>query len=586
MSDPGELTIFAVGWYTGEALVWLGACKAHMAEKTEVRRLLVLRGPSLEARGVLDLLAECFQVQVVQELEEALSQMRLGRFDAVLAETADFLPLERGIVTQQAAVVLDTIGDGVCIVGPGGELVWGNGRLREFPPQVIDRLRKTCEQAFAQLASSPQRESDRGKRFSIMPDDGTYYEVICSPVRDRQGVLRQVAAVVVNATSQRRQQLKLNAIDRAGRELVRLDDNHSGRDARGRLRLLEERIIRYSSDVLNYKHFVVMLLDEQTNKLESIISQGLDDNGKCELFALPDGNGICGYVAATGRSYVCPDVQGDSRYLEGLVNARSSLTVPLRLHDKVVGVLNVESDKAGAFGEEDRQFAEIFANYVALAMHMLNLLVSERHTAHSQVSGSICAELSGPLNDVITEAGELMEDYIGHDDLRKRLSAIIDRASQARRCVQQLVNAAANGVMPSSGAAPTKPDPVLAGKRILVADDEELIRHTIRDILVGCGCRVDVADNGSAAMEMVGQAQYDLVISDIKMPGASGYEVFAAAKAARADTKVILVTAFGYDPHHSIVRANKEGLSAVLMKPFRVKQLLDECRSALTAVTT
>jgi FixJ family two-component response regulator len=44
---------------------------------------------------------------------------------------------------------------------------------------------------------------------------------------------------------------------------------------------------------------------------------------------------------------------------------------------------------------------------------------------------------------------------------------------------------------------------------------------------------------------------------------------------------VILITGFGYDPSHSIVRARKEGLAAVLMKPFKVKQLLDECRSAL-----
>ena len=68
----------------------------------------------------------------------------------------------------------------------------------------------------------------------------------------------------------------------------------------------------------------------------------------------------------------------------------------------------------------------------------------------------------------------------------------------------------------------------------------------------------------------------------MKMPVATGYDVFAAAKAASEDTAVILMTAFGYDPNHSIVRANRDGLKAVLFKPFKVRQLLGEVRSALT----
>jgi DNA-binding NtrC family response regulator len=50
-----------------------------------------------------------------------------------------------------------------------------------------------------------------------------------------------------------------------------------------------------------------------------------------------------------------------------------------------------------------------------------------------------------------------------------------------------------------------------------------------------------------------------------------------------AKTPVILMTGFGYDPHHSIVRASQEGLQAVLFKPFEVERLLDEVRKALLA---
>lgn len=549
-----------------------------MSEKTDLRKLLVLQGPALESDGTLDFFRGHFDVQIAQSLDAALDAMRVAPFDAVLAETADFLPLERGIVTQQASVILDTIADGVCIIGPEGELVWANRRLRSYPPALLEMLRRLCREAHAHFSSGG--EAIRGKRFSLMPDNNSYYEVICSGVCDHAGKLRQVVAVVVDATAQRRQQLKLNAIDKAGRELVRLDyEQLSKQDASQRLAVLEQRIIRCSKNVLDFQHFSVQLLDERTNSLSVIISEGMNAE-KYELFASTEGNGITGYVAATGRSYVCPDIAKDPHYLHGMANAASSLTVPLRLHDKVIGVLNVESDQAGVFGEEDRQFAEIFANYVAMALHILNLVVFARHTAQTQMTGSISTELSGPLNDIVSEISELMEDYIGHDDLRKRLGSVIDHASTARKIMQQLVSAPSTGVL-AMPPGPVQKDPALTGKRILVADDEELIRTTIRDVLSPYGCQVDLAADGLQAKTMLSRARYDLVVSDIKMPGATGYDVFAAAKAIDASTQVILITGFGYDPHHSIVRANREGLSSVLMKPFKARQLLDECRTAL-----
>jgi CheY-like chemotaxis protein len=255
--------------------------------------------------------------------------------------------------------------------------------------------------------------------------------------------------------------------------------------------------------------------------------------------------------------------------------------VPLRLRDQVVGVLNVESDRPAAFAEEDRQFAEIFGNHVAVALHILNLLAGERRSVETQVSGSIFAELAGPLSDIVTESSELMEDYIGMDDLRRRLHAIIDRASRARRTIQQFIDAPKTGVLPGAQAPPAEADAVLAGRKVLVADDEELMRQTVRDVLTCHGCVVDEASDGTEAMACIERTCYDLVVTDIKMPGPSGYQVFAAAKAACPTTQVILMTAFGYDPTHSIVRARKEGLSAVLLKPFKVNRLLDECRAAL-----
>ena len=74
---------------------------------------------------------------------------------------------------------------------------------------------------------------------------------------------------------------------------------------------------------------------------------------------------------------------------------------------------------------------------------------------------------------------------------------------------------------------------------------------------------------------------YDVIISDVRMPERNGYEVYRLAKAACPRTQVILMTGFGYDPHHSIVRSSQEGLHCFLFKPFQVSQLLEEVQKAL-----
>src|SRR5205807_5313471 len=124
-------------------------------------------------------------------------------------------------------------------------------------------------------------------------------------------------------------------------------------------------------------------------------------------------------------------------------------------------------------------------------------------------------------------------------------------------------------------------DPILTGARILVADDEPNIRTTIQEVLRKYRAAVTVAASGAEAIALLEQQPFDLVLSDIKMPDKSGYDVFAAARKGSQTLPVILMTGFGYDPNHSIVRASQEGLQAVLFKPFKVDQLLAEVRKAL-----
>src|SRR5205807_6958869 len=177
---------------------------------------------------------------------------------------------------------------------------------------------------------------------------------------------------------------------------------------------------------MHFDHFAIRLLDRKNNKLELVISVGLPPEAQAvELYAGSEGNGISGFVAATGRSYICPDVERDPRYVVGLDQAKSSLTVPLRLHDKVIGIFNIESRQRAAFNEDDRQFAEIFGRYVAIALNILDLLVVERVSISHKVADDVCSEAAGPLNDITSDANALIEDYIGNEELRGRLQQIL-----------------------------------------------------------------------------------------------------------------------------------------------------------------
>lgn len=550
-------------------------------------KVLILAGQTTTNAPVIETLRRDCDLTITSNIDQAIESLRHEHFDAVFSDSADFLPLERALVSQQANLVLNTIGEGVCIVDGEARCNWMNKKMQAWPARVHEKIRRTCQEAYElfskQVSPLPNETPafNRSKRYSLNIEDQQFMEMIASPVISPAGQVVQVVAVVWDATGTRRLQQKIDAIDKAGRELVRLEaDSLSKMNVGQRLHLLEEKIISYTRDLMHFDHFAIRLLDRKTNKLEVVIAHGLPNDAlNIEMFAEAEGHGISGYVAATARSYICPDIERDPRYVMGLDQARSSLTVPLRLHDKIIGILNIESRQRAAFNEDDRQFAEIFGRYVAIALNILDLMVVERVSTSHKVTDDVCSLLAGPLNDIHIDAGALMEDYIGNDELRGKLQQILDNVGVMRKTMRQ----AAQGPNSILGARDVEggDDPLLAGARVLVADDEPNIRMTIGEVLRKYGVMPTIAANGAEAIEALERQDFDLIISDIKMPDKSGYEIFAAARHKSPTPPVILMTGFGYDPNHNIVRASQEGLQAVLFKPFKVELLLGEVRKAM-----
>lgn len=107
--------------------------------------------------------------------------------------------------------------------------------------------------------------------------------------------------------------------------------------------------------------------------------------------------------------------------------------------------------------------------------------------------------------------------------------------------------------------------------RVLLVDDEESLSFTLQANLELDGFEVDVASSGSAALHMLGQKPYDLMLSDIKMPGMNGVELFRAARASYPDLPVVLMTAFALEG--LVKQAINEGVFTVFPKPFDIGHL-------------
>lgn len=109
--------------------------------------------------------------------------------------------------------------------------------------------------------------------------------------------------------------------------------------------------------------------------------------------------------------------------------------------------------------------------------------------------------------------------------------------------------------------------------RILVIEDEELIRETLHDMLELGNHKITLACDGEEGIAMFREAEFDIVFTDLGMPGLSGWEVSKAIKADRKDMPIVMVTGWGVGIDKSEMEEN--GVDEVLPKPFDIDIVLN-----------
>ncbi|MCJ7497959.1 MAG: sigma-54 dependent transcriptional regulator [candidate division Zixibacteria bacterium] len=108
-------------------------------------------------------------------------------------------------------------------------------------------------------------------------------------------------------------------------------------------------------------------------------------------------------------------------------------------------------------------------------------------------------------------------------------------------------------------------------KRVLVVDDDNLTKDFLSETLSRSNYLVELASSGDEALDKLKQKEYDVVVSDIRMPKLSGMELLKAAKESCPDTKIIMMTAFG--TVENAVEAMKLGAFDYIMKPFSADEI-------------
>ena len=489
--------------------------------------------------------------------------------------------------------LLSALPDGIVLLDDDLTILWHNTTFRQ--------LLRTGELIVGQRLQDIIRPADGTdlRRIAIPVDSG---EAASLTVRreDRSSLGLRLARTAINleggsksamiltvrdVSKQVVEKQKQDAIYRAGLEMGNLTaEEVTAMSPEERVILLKDQILQFTQEILGYDTFEIRLNDPETHELLPLLEDGMDAEAKVrKLFALEEGNGVTGFVAFSKRSYLCSDTQNDPLYLRGATDARSSLTVPLMIRDTVLGTFNVESPGTLSFNQTDLDFLTLFSRVVASSLNQLQLLVAEKVHSATEHADKLRREVSTPSDEVLNAATWILERYIGHDpDVCDRLHLITDRVRKISGYVGSGPGKSDTAIPLNKTTSQRPPRKALVGKRVLVVDQDSTARDEAHNLLGQMGCEVEAVQNATEGCAMLRNYHYDVVLTDIRLSDANGYECFRRLREINSHVPIIMMTGFGYDASHSIVKARQEGLKAVLYKPFRRAQMLDEVEKAVT----
>jgi len=554
-------------------------------------------------------------ISVSTDPAEVASRIGEGGIDAILAcpnVIAELIDRFR-----RDELIVGHIDKGLAVLDTSGNVTWANAAFRSGsnddpvgkpflsvlggnPIASVERIEGKPNHVVSLQSSDPLEPARRGRPTSLRlhcPGNAKqpFLEIDLRPVCNPDGSVSRLIALVRDISPEIVQQQKFDALHTAGRELAGLDpDLLSEMNPASRAELLRQNLRRTIHDLLHYDTIEIRVLNRRTGELQPLLEDGMTTSAACrKLYARPTENGVTGYVAFTGESYLCADTTSDAHYIEGAAGARSSMTIPLKVQDEVIGTLNVESPRVNGFGPDDLQFTELFSKEVAAALRTLDLLSAQQECTMAQSIEAVNKEIALPIDEVLASASVLIGKVSVDPETCAHLRKILDNARLVKDCVTRVGRAmappAAEAAQSSTRSTGTHPIVVrsdgtsasiaesetpLVGRRVLIVDADERVRRQGHFLLARLGAIAESTGTAMSGLAMATDNKYDAIFLDVKPVDMGGYECYRRFKAATPLSTLALTSGFGYDLAHSIVKARQDGLRYVLYKPFREEQVV------------
>ncbi len=183
---------------------------------------------------------------------------------------------------------------------------------------------------------------------------------------------------------------------------------------------LLDRILSLVEEVFSLDNCAVLLYDPEKQELNIRAARGYLPT-VVETFRGAKGQGVTGQVIETGEPILVNDVSQWPGYIEGVAGARAEMAAPLRIENKIIGVLDAESKTAGVFEEADLELFRIFANQAATAIHNASLM-SQLEQRSEQLEKRV-NEL-----DLLNQLGQQISTNLDIDSV---LTEVLQAAKQA-----------------------------------------------------------------------------------------------------------------------------------------------------------
>lgn len=556
---------------------------------SERLRILHVCSPADSSESLPEGLRHAADIVTVHNPLRALAKIAREQFDGVYVAANHLQNAVRLGRLLENDRILEGMPDAVALLDPDLSILWANHLFVEW----CNRGNIIGEQFFSAIGSTelvgPEEHPLLTALKSAQPTssllktcDARFYQLHAAPIVDPGDQSRHLVVSLRDVTPELSQQHKLAAIQDAGRELADLKPEEIfDMPVEDRIELLKSNILHCTKDLLKFDVVEIRLMDQKSRQLIPLLEVGMDDDAAHRtLYAKDSGNGVTGFVGASGKSYLCEDTANDPLYLTGAAGAKSSLTVPLKLHNEVIGTFNVESPQPHAFSDADLQFLQIFCRDVAMSLNTLQLLAAQRMNAAQESVEAIHSQVAVPIDEIVVDATFVTERLEGVDpELRARLEKILTSARGIKDVIQKVGRTLAPAeAVPVVGPAKRNK---LRGKRVLVVDGDEQVRTAAHSLLERHDCVVETAQRGSEAESLFRYGQnrlnYHAVISGVKLPDMSGYELMMRLAPLIHPVPLILTQEFGWDAGHTLVKAREAGLhpSGCVIKPFKERQLLD-----------